>query len=125
METNISETSRKQLIERFASVQGITYEEAQALIDADTDEEILDKITKFTMNKINPYPMNRKQRRALKKKLGKKGAATIGTDDVNKQAEVITDAAAKLNYIDLIQKLRALNEKKEKEENGEATNEDN
>jgi hypothetical protein len=38
----------------------------------------------------------------------------------------VADAAEKLNYIDLIQKLRALNEKREKEiENNETTSENN
>jgi hypothetical protein len=39
------------------------------------------------------------------------------------EISMINETAEKLNYIDLIQKLRALNEKKEKE-NGETTTED-
>ena len=39
--------------------------------------------------------------------------------------EAITDTAKKLNYIDLIQKLRKLNEEKENEKDCEATIEDN
>jgi len=65
-------------------------------------------------------PMNRKQRRALAKKLGKKRQPQM-------EMEMVADAAEKLNYIDLIQKLRKLNEQKEKEieENGETTTENN
>ena len=54
---------------------------------------------------------NRAQRRAFAKKLGKSGRAKMGT---------ISETAKKLTYINLIQKLRALNEEKENEEN-EAT----
>jgi len=56
---------------------------------------------------------NRAERRALAKKLGKKGRA---------QMDVITETTEKLNYIDLIQKLRELNAKKERENNNEGTN---
>ena len=55
--------------------------------------------------------MNREQRRAVKKKMGKKG---------REEFDLIADTAKKLNYIDLIQKLRKLNEEKENEED-EAT----
>lgn len=48
-------------------------------------------------------PRNRAERRALMKKMGKNNY------------NVIADTAAKLDYIDLIQKLRALNEKKRNE----------
>lgn len=54
---------------------------------------------------------NRAQRRAFAKKLGKSGRAKMGT---------ISETAKKLTYINLIQKLRALNEEKENEGN-EAT----
>ncbi len=47
-------------------------------------------------------PMNRAQRRALAKKMGKKGREQLGA---------IGNTAQKLNYIDLIQKLRELNKK--------------
>ena len=52
-------------------------------------------------------PRNRKERRALRKRLGKKG---------REQQDIITDTARKLNYIDLIQRLRKMNEEKENEE---------
>ena len=53
--------------------------------------------------------LNRAQRRALAKKAGKKGRAQLDT---------IGETAKKLDYIDLIQKLRKMNEEKEKENNG-------
>lgn len=49
---------------------------------------------------------NRAQRRAFAKKLGKSGRAKMGS---------ISETAKKLNYINLIQQLRELNEKKENE----------
>ena len=49
---------------------------------------------------------NRAQRRAFAKKLGKSGRAKMGT---------ISETAKKLNYINLIEQLRELNEKKENE----------
>lgn len=95
-----------QLIERFAEIQGISYEEANQIVGASTDEEILQKIYDFTKNKIEEnsnVKLNRKQRRALKKKTGMSNA------------ELISDTAKKLNYINLIQKLRELNERQENE----------
>ena len=89
-----------------------------SLVGAETTDEILNKITEFTTKKIkaNTTPLNRAQRRALAKKVGKKNREDINT---------IADTAEKLNYIDLIQKLRKLNEKREREENGETTTENN
>lgn len=108
----------QELIKRFADIQGISEEEATGLVGAETTEEILNKITEFTTKKIkaNTVPLNRAQRRALAKKVGKKNRQDINT---------IADTAEKLNYIDLIQKLRKLNEKREREENGETTTENN
>ena len=114
-----------ELIERYAKIQNISIEQAKDEIGAPTEEEILKKIQDKTIEKINStrVPMNRAQRRALKKKVGaKKYAEMVANGDV---VEAITDTAKKLNYIDLIQKLRKLNEEKENEENGEATIEDN
>ena len=73
-----------------------------------------------TLEKIRASqpPMNRAQRRALKKKVGAKKYAEMvaeGGDVV----EAVSETAKKLNYIDLIQKLRKLNEQKEKENNGD------
>jgi hypothetical protein len=65
--------------------------------------------------------MNRAQRRALKKKVGSKKYMEMIAEggDIT---TAISQTAAKLNYIDLIQKLRKLNEEKEK--NGETIDED-
>lgn len=52
-------------------------------------------------------PRNRKERRALAKKLGKKGREQFGT---------ISETAKKLNYINLIQKLREINKENENED---------
>jgi hypothetical protein len=52
-------------------------------------------------------PRNRAERRALAKKLGKKGREQFGT---------ISETAKKLNYIDLIQKLREMNKENEDED---------
>ena len=92
----------QELIKRFANIQGISEEEATGLVGAETTEEILNKITEFTTKKIkaNTVPLNRAQRRALAKKVGKKNRQDIDT---------IANTAEKLNYIDLIQRLRALN----------------
>lgn len=118
------ELSRTELIERYATIQNISFEEAEAEIGAPTEEEILKNIQDKTIEKIKSrqIPMNRAQRRALKKRVGAKKYAEM----VNEAGEmaVVSEMAQKLNYIDLIQKLRKLNEKKEKE-NGEAINEDN
>lgn len=57
-------------------------------------------------------PRNRAERRALAKKLGKKGREQFGS---------ISETAKKLNYIDLIQKLREIN----KENENETINENN
>lgn len=116
----------EELIERFAQVQNISKEEAQEQVGADTPEEVLKKIQNKTIEKINStrVPMNRAQRRALKKKLGAKKYAELVANGGN-EAEAIAETAKKLNYIDLIQKLRKLNEEKENEENGKTATEDN
>ena len=115
--------SAKELIERYAEIHKISYEEAELQVGAPTEEEILKNIEEKTLEKIRStqVPMNRAQRRALKKKLGAKRYAEVvseGGDVVSAVAET----AKKLNYIDLIQKLRKLNEEKEK--NGETIDED-
>jgi len=117
----------EELIERFAQVQNISKEEAKEQIGADTPEEVLKKIQDKTIEKINStrIPMNRAQRRALKKKIGAKKYAEMVADSGD-VAGVISETAKKLNYIDLIQKLRKLNaeKEKEKEENGEHDDEE-
>ena len=52
--------------------------------------------------------MNRAQRRALAKKQGKKTLSKTATD-------TIAEITKKINYIDLIQKIQALNKKREEE----------
>ena len=116
--------SRDELVQRYAEIQNITIEQAEQEVGAPTDYEVLKNIEEKTIEKIRKtqVPMNRAQRRALKKKVGaKKYAEMVANGDV---VETISDTAKKLNYIDLIQKLRKLNEEKEKE-NGETTTEDN
>lgn len=116
--------SKQELIERYASIQQISIEEAEKQVGAPTEEEILKKIEQKTIEKINGtrVPMNRAQRRALKKKVGAKKYAEMVAD--GNVVETISDTAKKLNYIDLIQKLRKLNEEKEQEEDGKTTIED-
>ena len=117
--------TKEELITRYASIQNINYEEAEAAIGAATEEEILKNIQEKTLEKIrnSQAPMNRAQRRALKKKIGTKKYNQMFAND-NDTVEAINETAAKLNYIDLIQKLRKLNEQKEAEEN-ENVNENN
>lgn len=117
-----------ELIERYAQIQNISIEQAKEEVGAPTEEEILKKIQDKTIEKINStrVPMNRAQRRALRKKVGAKKYAEM----VNESGDVVgavSETAKKLNYIDLIQKLRKLNEEKEKEieKNGEIVTEDN
>lgn len=115
--------SVEDLIKRYAIIQNISIEEAKGQVGAETEEEVLKKIQEKTIEKINStrVPMNRAQRRALKKKVGaKKYAEMVATSgDVT---TAVSETAMKLNYIDLIQKLRKLNEEKEK--NGETIIED-
>ena len=109
----------QELIERFAEVNNLSIDEAREAIGGETSEEILKNISRYTLDQIkskNPMRLNRKQRRALKKKLGKQS---------RNEVDVVSETATKLNYIDLIQKFRELNKKKELEENGEDANEDN
>ena len=125
MENAINELpNHNDLIQRFAEIQGITYEEAEQEVGAETEEEIMSKITDFTIKKINSgVKLNRAQRRALAKK-NKGSKAKLAQKS---QIDEINETATKLNYIDLIQKLRKLNEEKAKEieENGESTTEEN
>lgn len=101
--------SQEQLIERFASINNLSLDEAHQVITGATEEEVLKQIEDYTLARINERmpKLNRAQRRALKKKQGKKQIAN--------EIEVVTNTAQKLNYIDLIQQLRELNKIKEKE----------
>lgn len=112
--------TKQELIERYAEIQQISVEEAEEQVGAPTEEEILKKIEQKTIEKINSIrvPMNRAQRRALKKKVGAKRYAEM----VNESGDVVTavsETAKKLNYIDLIQKLRKLNEEKGEQDYGD------
>ena len=117
--------SREELLQRYAEVNGVSIEDAEKEVGAESLDEMLKNIEDKTLQRIREKqpPMNRAQRRALKKKLGaKKYAEMVGENgDV---VEAVTETAKKLNYIDLIQKLRKLNEEKENE-NGETTIENN
>lgn len=108
-----------ELIKRYAQIQNISVEEAKEQIGADTEEEVLKKIQEKTIEKINStrVPMNRAQRRALRKKYGAKKYAEMVAESGD-EISAISETARKLNYIDLIQKLRKLNEQKEKENDG-------
>lgn len=73
----------------------------------DNLESIEAETTTAIENKIQDLQFhNRAERRKFAKKLGKSDRAKMGT---------ISETAKKLNYIDLIQNLRKLNEKKESE----------
>lgn len=86
------------------------------ITDLTTNQDNIDAIVAETTstieNKTDQLQFhNRAERRAFAKKLGKSGRANMGT---------ISETAKKLNYINLIQQLRELNEKKENE-NAQAT----
>lgn len=76
--------------------------------DQDNIEEIVEETTSAIENKTEQLQLhNRAERRKFAKKLGKSGRAKMGT---------ISETAKKLTYINLIEKLRELNEKKENED---------
>jgi len=82
--------------------------------DQDNIEEIVEETTSAIEDKAEQLQFhNRAQRRAFAKKLGKSGRAKMGT---------ISETAKKLTYVNLIEKLRKLNEEKENE-NYETTTE--
>ena len=114
------ELTSEELIKRYAEIQKINIEEAREQIGADTPEKVLKNIQEKTIEKINStrVPMNRAQRRALKKKVGAKKYAEMvaENDDV---VTAVSETAAKLNYVDLIQKLRKLNEEKGEQDYGD------
>lgn len=105
--------TKEQLLKRFAEIQKISEQEAEKLIGGDTADQISKKITEFTKEKIySQMPkMNRKQRRAAKKKAGKGRKKVI---------DAATQTIKKINYIELIEKLKELNKKREEEENENA-----
>ena len=75
-------------------------------MDENTIKEQIDEGTK----------MNRAQRRALMKKVGKQGKGQI---------DLVSDTAKKLAYIELIQNLRKLNENKNGDENNGTISDEN
>ena len=81
-------------------------------LTTDGDEIDVDSMTKAISSAMDEKsqiarPRNRAERRALAKKLGKKGREQFGT---------ISETARKLNYIDLIEKLREMNKENENED---------
>ena len=128
METEINEVEEptteinekptiEEVIKRYSEIHQITIEEAEAEVGAETIDKVLKNIQDKTLEKIRSQqpPMNRAQRRALKKKVGAKKYAEMAAESGDVMG-VVSETAKKLNYIDLIQKLRKLN--KENEENG-------
>ena len=112
--------SCKELIERYATIQQISIEHARVVVGATTEAEILKKIQDQTIEKINStrVPMNRAQRRALRKKVGAKRYAEMVAESGD-VVGAVSETAKKLNYIDLIQKLRKLNEEKGEQDYGD------
>ena len=112
--------SCEELIERYATIQQISIEQAREEVGAPTEEEIRKKIQDKTIEKINStrVPMNRAQRRALKKKVGAKKYAEMVAESGD-VVGAVSETAKKLNYIDLIQKLRKLNEEKGEQDYGD------
>lgn len=71
------------------------------MTNIDNIDTIVEETTSAIEDKIQQSPFhNRAQRRAFAKKMGKSGRAKMGT---------ISETAKKLNYINLIEKLRDLN----------------
>jgi len=74
----------------------------------------IEDVKQEALQKLMPFmPRNRAERRALEKKLGKKGRA---------QYPDLIETSKKIAQIDLIQKLRELNEKKENENEHDDSN---
>ena len=106
--------NKKEIIKRFAQLYFLSYDDAAALVDDENEDEVMHKITSYIAQQIkskSKIVLNRKQKRKLMKKAGKQG---------RNQLNMISDTSTKRGYIDLIQKLRKLNEQKEKEENDNA-----
>ena len=74
-----------------------------------TPEDAINLPDEETINFLDSYnKLNRAQKRAIKKRMGRKERG---------QLDIINETSRKLTYIDLIQKARKLNEKKEKNKN--------
>ena len=123
---DVAVQSTEEIIDRFAAINNMSREEAMTalkVVSTSSPEYTLASIEKYTIDKINSkrVPMNRKQRRALKKKVGSKKYAEMIAESGD-VVSAVSETAKKLNYIDLIQKLRKVNEEKEK--NGEYNDEE-
>ena len=82
----------------------------------DNENEIvsIEEIEKMAANNNNIMPhKNRAERRAIAKKLGKKGRENLN---------YISEITKKLNYINLIEGIKKLNEKNKELEKNEDTN---
>ena len=80
-------------------------------LDSPETLEAVEQMIASDIEEKSKFNMNRAQRRQLMHKMGKHGRSQLG---------LIGDAVRKLNYIDLIQKIDALNKKnKEKDENAD------
>lgn len=77
-------------------------------LDSPETLEAVEKMITSNIEEKSQPNMNRAQRRALMHKMGKKGRDQFG---------LIGETARKLNYIDLIQKIDALNKKNKENEN--------
>lgn len=80
-------------------------------LDSPETLEAVESMITSQINENSVPKMNRAQRRAMAKRMGRKGREQMGT---------ISETAKKLNYIELIQRLREMNEEKENE-NEQAT----
>ena len=76
-------------------------------LDSPETLEAVESMITSQINENSVPKMNRAQRRALMHKMGKKGREQFG---------LIGETARKLNYIDLIQKIDALNKEKKNEQ---------
>ena len=92
-------TNIQDLPEGMATL-GYLYSEEE--LDSPETLEAVESIITSQIDENSVPNMNRAQRRAFAKKLGKRGRVQIDT---------ISETAKKLNYIELIQKLRELNNK--------------
>ena len=89
-------------INKEVFVTGLTTDEAEP-----TSVEEIETTVASSLDNIEYKHYNRAQRRAMAKKMGRKGREQFGT---------ISETARKLTYIDLIEKMRKLNEENEKNE---------
>ena len=83
-----------------------TFDYNEEMLDSPETLEEVESIIKQDLENKVAIPMNRAQRRAARKRGGKTG---------QRQLDLITDTAKKLNYINLIQKLREKNKENENE----------